>query len=98
MIGAHHDAVQKSQSPHQKDGLQGASRISAIGRHERVCPMIFSSFSVGMMREIVISKRSCCGFLGFLGFDKHEIHDNDDGDPEEDLLVPKKDVSILKEA
>jgi len=60
--------------------------------------MIFSSFSVGMMTGIVISKRSCCGFLGFLGFDKHEIHDNDDGDPEEDLLVPKKDVSILKEA
>ena len=28
---------------------------------------------------------------------EHEIHDNDDGDPEEDLLVPKKDVAILKE-
>ena len=34
----------------------------------------------------------------FLRLDEHEVHDNDDGDPEEDLLVPKKDFSVLKEA
>ncbi len=35
---------------------------------------------------------------GFFGLDEHEVHDNDDGDPEEDLLVPKQDFSILKQA
>ena len=39
--------------------------------------------------------RSRCRFLGF---DEHKVHDRDDGDPEEQLFVPKQHFSILKEA
>ena len=34
---------------------------------------------------------------GFFRFDEHEVHHDDDGDPEEDLLVPKQNFPILKE-
>ena len=53
------------------------------------------SFVAALLAILQASTHLRCRFLGL---DEHEVHDNDDGDPEEDLLVPKENFSVLKEA